>query len=213
MAEQDEQLEAFKQWWKKNWPSLVLGIGLALLIVAGWQYWQNKQAADAAAARQGFDTVISALQNPDPDERESTLEMAVNSLQNDYASSSYAVFASLVAASHYMEQGNPQEAVAQLEWANERAEGGSMLLVIQKRLARAHLDAGNEDAALAVLDGVDSPGKFEPLLLEIRGDIHRIRGEQSDAREAYQRARDLMDEESRDRLLALKLADLAGEED
>ena len=41
MRTEEEQIEAIKQWWKKNGSSLLIGVGLALAIVFGWQAWQN----------------------------------------------------------------------------------------------------------------------------------------------------------------------------
>ncbi|MDX1590073.1 MAG: tetratricopeptide repeat protein [Oleiphilaceae bacterium] len=214
MAEQDEQLEAFKRWWKKNWPSLALGVALAVLILGGWNYWQNKQAADQAEARQGFDTLVSALSREDMEERRSTLEFALNSLKENHEDNVYAVFAAMAAASYYMEEGEPGAAASELEWAMNRAGEEPLPLVIRERLARAWLAAGEQDKALEVINSVSEPGAFAPLFLELEGDIHRARGDNGQAREAYKAAMEAMGKDVNDRLLDIKLADLAvAEED
>jgi len=209
VAEQDEQLEAFKRWWKKNWPSLALGIGLALLIVAGWQYWQNKQETDRAAARQGFETMVGALSNPDEEERRATLEYALDALKTEHRRSVYAVFSAMVAASYYMEEGEPEVAATELKWALDNAKDDPLPLVIRERLARAQITAGDEEAALATIDAIDDKGKFEALFLELKGDIYRVRGDYAEARQAYKAALDSLSEGQVDRLLELKIADLA----
>lgn len=213
MAEQDEQLEAFKRWWKKNWPSLAMGIGLAVLILAGWQYWQNQQAQDRAASRQSFENMVAALSVEDPQERRQSVEFSLNNLKERHEKSVYATFGAMVAASFYMEEGEPGEAAYELEWAKDRAGDDPLPLVIRERLARALLAAGEEDQALTVIQGVTDPGKFAPLFLELKGDIHRARGEAGAAREAYQSAQDAMGEGQSDRLLQIKLADLATAEE
>ena len=38
MAEEDEQWEAFKRWWKQNGSSVLMGIAMVGLGIAGWQY-------------------------------------------------------------------------------------------------------------------------------------------------------------------------------
>lgn len=207
--EQDEQLEAFKRWWKKNWPSLAMGVGLAVLILAGWQYWQNHQASEKAAARQGFNTLVSALSGENVEERRATLESALNSLKENHEENVYSVFAAMAAASFYMEEGEPEQAARELEWARDRAGEAPLPLVIRERLARAWLAAGEEDKALEVISAVTDPGEFAPLFLELEGDIHRARGDEAQARKSYQAAMAAIGEDINDRLLAIKLADLA----
>lgn len=213
MAQDDEQVEALKRWWKDNWHSLVTGLAIALLIVAGWQYWENKQAADRAAARQGFDTIINALSNPDPDERLSTMEYTLDDLKDNYSSSVYSVFAAMVAANIYMDEGKPVQATDQLRWALEQAGDEPLPRVIRLRLARAQHASGEHETALQTLGELSDAGRFQPLYRELEGDIHLAVGHDAEAREAYRQARDAMDEGVNDRLLELKLADLATEEE
>ncbi len=213
MAQDDEQVEALKRWWKNNWQSLVTGLAIALLIVAGWQYWQNQQAADRAAARQGFDTIIDALSNPDPDERLSTMEYTLDELQENYSGSVYSVFAAMVAANIYMEEGSPEQAADQLRWALEQAGDEPLPRVIRLRLARALHAAGDNEAALETLEELSDAGRFQPMYRELEGDIHIAMGNESEARDAYEQARDALDEGVSDRLLELKLADLATSEE
>lgn len=213
MAADDEQLEALKRWWQKNWQSIVLGLALAILIVAGWQYWQNKQAADRAAASRGFDTVINALGNPDATERLATMEFALDDLKQNYSRSPYAVFAAMVAASVYMEEEAPEKAAAELSWALERAGDEPLPKVIRLRLARAYHAAGDHESALATLEEGSVSGRFEPLYRELEGDIHVALGNNSAALKAYEQARDALEEGMNDRLLDLKLAEVAAAED
>ncbi len=213
MAADDEQVEALKRWWQKNWQSLVLGIALAVLLVAGWQYWQNKQAADRAAASQAFDTVITALSSPDAEERMATMEFALDELKQNYSRSPYAVFAAMVAASVYMEEGSPEKAADELSWALERAGDEPLPRVIRLRLARAYHTAGDHESALATLEGGPGKGRFEPLYRELEGDIHLAQGNEEAALRAYRQARDALEEGVSDRLLELKLAELSASED
>ena len=213
MAQDDEQVEALKRWWQNNWQSLVTGLAIALLVVAGWQYWQNKQAADRAAARQGFDTIINALSNPDADERLSTMEYTLDELKDNYASSVYSVFAAMVAANIYMDEGEPDRAADQLRWALGQAGDEPLPRVIRLRLARAQHAAGDHEAALQTLKQVSDAGRFQPLYRELEGDVHIAMGNDAAARDAYERARDAMEEGVSDRLLELKLADLATAEE
>ena len=209
MAEEDEQWEAFKRWWKQNGSSVVLGIAIVLLGIAGWQYWENRQAAARAEARQGFDSVISALQSEeDTEKRLSSMEYALDNLKDSQPDSPYAVFSAMVAASVYMEESRPEDASDELAWALEQAQGEPLPRVIRLRLARARLASEDYEGALSALEGIDSAGEFSPLFHELKGDVHHAMGDEDAAREAYQAAREAHGEDVSDRLLELKLSDL-----
>ncbi|MGM0449603.1 MAG: YfgM family protein [Pseudomonadota bacterium] len=209
MAEEDEQWEAFKRWWKKNGSSVILGIAIVLLGIAGWQYWENHQAAARAEARQGFDSVISALQSDkETEERLSSMEYALDNLKDNQPGSPYAVFSAMVAASIYMEESRPEDATAELEWALEQAEGEPLPRVIRLRLARAQLANEDFESALSSLEGIEDTGEFAPLFHELKGDAHHAMGDEDAAREAYEAAREAHGEDVNDRLLELKLSDL-----
>ena len=47
---EEEQLEALKKWWKENGRSILLGLLLGVLIIAGWRGWQAYQANRAESA-------------------------------------------------------------------------------------------------------------------------------------------------------------------
>ncbi|KAA8981937.1 MULTISPECIES: YfgM family protein [Gammaproteobacteria] len=210
MAEEDEQWEAFKRWWKQNGSSVLMGIAIVVLGIAGWQYWEAREASARAEARQGFDSVISTLQSDkETEERLSTMEYALDNLKDSQPDSPYTVFSAMVAASVYMEESRAEDAVEELEWALEQAGGQPLPRVIRLRLARAQLASGEAEGAIATLEGLEDAGEFAPLFHELRGDAHHAAGNEDAAREAYQAARESHGEDVNDRLLEIKLSDLA----
>ena len=44
LLSEDEQVEAIKQWLKKNGPGIVAGIAIGLAAIGGWRWWQNYQS-------------------------------------------------------------------------------------------------------------------------------------------------------------------------
>ena len=40
---EEEQVAALKDWWKENGTSVITGVIAAVLIVAGWNFWQSHQ--------------------------------------------------------------------------------------------------------------------------------------------------------------------------
>ncbi|XOZ34346.1 YfgM family protein [Halomonadaceae bacterium KBTZ08] len=210
MAEEDEQWEAFKRWWKQNGSSVVMGIAIVVLGFAGWKYWEAREAAARAEARQGFDSVISALQSEkETDKRLSSMEYALDNLKDSQPDSPYAVFSAMVAASIYMQESRPGEAVDELSWALEQAQGDPLPRVIRLRLARAQLASDDREGALSTLEGIEEAGEFAPLVHELKGDAHHALGNDKAAVQAYQAAREAQGDDVNDRLLEFKLNDLA----
>lgn len=212
MAE-DEELEAFKQWWKRNGQSILFGIAIAVLAVAGWQYWQSQQAAARAEARQAFDSVIGTLSSEqDREERLATMEYSLDNLKDKYPDNPYAVFSAMIGAGVYMEEGDAEAAAGELEWALDQADQPPLPKVIRLRLARARFAQGDYEAVVDALQTDTEAGEFKPLYLELEGDALHAMGDDQGAREAYRKAREALGEEGNDRLLELKLSDLVAPE-
>lgn len=210
----EEQIEAIKEWWKKNGSSLLIGIGAALAIVFGWQAWQQQQMDYRTQAASQFSDLINAYTDQSQENRAETVEYIANTLRDDFSDSAYAVYGSLILAKQQlMDQGDTEAAITTLEWtSSQTGPSGPLALMISSRLARAQFDAAQYDAALATLDGVGSAGAFNPILAELRGDILLAQGDKEGALEAYLKARE-QGTRSLGSVLQLKLADLGvGEE-
>lgn len=201
----EEQVQAIKEWWKKNGSSLLIGIGAALAIVFGWQAWQNHQAQERAEAANQFASLLNAFSAGEDQE---TVEFVAETLRNDYAGSAYAIYGNLVlAGQQMMAQKDPAAAADSLTWALEKAaDYPALVMVIRNRLARAQFAAGDYQAALTTLDNAGEAGAFAPVLLELRGDIRLAMGERDAARDAYLAARE--QSQQPDSILELKLSDL-----
>lgn len=206
---EEEQIEAIKNWWKKNGSSILIGVGAALAIVFGWQAWQNHQANQQAEAANAFSSLIEAARQPASEENRGTLAYLADQLKSDHPKTGYAIYASmLLAHQQMMDEDDPAAAQESLRWALERVESGSALeLLVRTRLGRAQFAAGNYDEALATVRGVSDAGNFAPLLAELEGDVLMAMDDREGAREAYIRARDAAGAGAIG-LLQLKLADL-----
>jgi len=202
---EDEQVQAIKDWWKRNGSSLLIGIGAALAIVFGWQAWQNHQAQQRAEAANQFANLLNAFSEGEDQE---TVAFVAETLRSDYAGSAYAIYGNLVLArQQMMAQEDPDAAADSLSWALEKASDyPALTMVIRNRLARAQFAAGNYQAALETLDNAGESDAFAPVFSELRGDIRLAMGDRDAAREAYIVAREQSEESNR--ILELKLSDL-----
>lgn len=210
----EEQVEAIKNWWKKNGSSLLIGIVAALAIVFGWQSWQDSQAEKRSLAATQFSSLVNSLSESDDEKRIETVSYLAKELQADFESSAYTIYATLILAQQQlMDQSDPEAAEASLEWAHARVEPGSALeLIVRSRLAQAQFAASRHDDALETLNGAGETGEFAEIYLELEGDILLAKGDRAAAEEAYRSAREASTT-GQNGILQLKLSDLAVGED
>jgi len=211
---EEEQVQAIKDWWKRNGSSLLIGIGAALAIVFGWQAWQNHQAQQRTEAANQFANLLNAFSNQTDETSDETVAFVAGKLRDDYTDSAYAIYGNLILArQQLMEQGDAEAAVDSLKWALEKAKDHAALeLVVQNRLARAQFAAGQHDEALATIDSVSNAGTFASIFAELKGDVLLAQGDREAAKEAYLAARE-QSSQGRSGILELKLADLGVRED
>lgn len=210
---EEEQVQAIKDWWKKNGSSLLIGIGAALAIVFGWQAWQNHEAQQRTEAANQFANLLNAFSDQADETSGETVAFVAQTLRDDYTDSAYAVYGNLLLARQQLMDGESEAAVESLEWALEKSgEQQALTLVVRSRLARAQFDAGQYDEALATIDGAADADSFSAIFSELRGDILLAQGDRDGARDAYLAARE-QSQQGRSGILELKLSDLGVGED
>lgn len=213
LRSEEEQVAAIKEWWKKNGSALLIGIGAALAIVFGWQAWQQHQAEQVSLAASKYQQLLAAANQSGNEEQEKTISFVANQLQEEHEDSAYAVYGTLILASHqFSEKNDPEAAVDSYKWALARASDGPLKTVINQRLAQAQFAADDAEGALETLRSVDNPGQFKALYAELEGDILRAQGDMDGAREAYLAAREASGPQPNP-ILELKMADMAIGED
>lgn len=210
---EEEQVQAIKDWWKKNGSSLLIGIGAALAIVFGWQAWQNHEAQQRTEAANQFANLLNAFSDQADETSGETVAFVAQTLRDDYTDSAYAVYGNLLLARQQLMDGESEAAVESLEWALEKSgDQQALTLVVRSRLARAQFDAGQYDAALATIDEAADADSFNAIFSELRGDILLAQGDREGARDAYLAARE-QSQQGRSGILELKLSDLGVGED
>ena len=177
---EEQQVEALKTWWKENGTAVIIGALLGIGALGGWRGWgwyQEKQAVNAS------DIFSSVQESMIAGDRASFQEQA-ETLRTDYASTPYAVLATLHEAKAQAEQGELKAAAESLHWAIKHSAQSSIRDVARIRLARVLVADHKLDAAQAVIDQEFSEG-YRSLVHEIQGDILIARGEPEQAKQAY----------------------------
>ncbi|RMG33141.1 MAG: hypothetical protein D6720_12040 [Gammaproteobacteria bacterium] len=180
---EDEQVEALKNWWRDNGRSVVVGVVLGFAIIFGWQGWKAWQKSQGEAASSLFENLLIQVANGN---REGAL-VAGKRLLGEFDGSIYASFAAFEMARLAYEDAKPDSAVGDLEWVEAHAPDAVIADLARVRLARVLLDAGKLDQAEARLKKV-SEGFMPAAVAELEGDLAVRRGDPAAARQAYGRA-------------------------
>jgi predicted negative regulator of RcsB-dependent stress response len=204
--QEQEQVDAFKAWWKDNGKMVILALALAVggfVAVQGWQSYKARQATEAA-------TLYAELTKQVASNDARRINDAAQAVIDKYGSSAYASRAALLAAQANIQAKNPARAKTQLQWVIDHASEDALKDVARLKLTSVLLDEKNYVDALKLLDATH-PDSFIGLYADLKGDVLSAQGKDQEARAAYQQAFDKTDAKSTYRnLIQMKLDALGG---
>ena len=196
---EEEQIQAIKQWWKDNAVSLIAGIVIGILVLAGYRYWTDGKQNQAQQAS----TIYSEILSSGSDKTNQT-----KVLQADFSGTPYAALATLLLAKEYIDSNNIDKAIPQLKWIVENGTNDGIQHIAKQRLARLYLSENDIAAAEALIKGVKAEG-FSDAYNEIRGDINLANKLPVQAKENYRIAlSSLLPGDQRSVVIKMKLDDL-----
>jgi predicted negative regulator of RcsB-dependent stress response len=224
---EEDQVRAIRQWWARNGSSTLIGVGLALAIVFGSQWWQQRNLHNAEEAAALYQQLQQAAERAAGDEVQRTTALHLGEeLRDKQSGKRYGDYASLLLAKLYIEKKDLAAAERELRALVERhpdtAPGKfqqriNALLgrdvdpqlgsLARLRLARVLFADNRADEAATVL-GDPAGGDFEIERQELRGDILRAKGDADGAIAAWERAIELAKDSGGVRLVELKLQEL-----
>ena len=185
--EEQEQLDEFKAWWKKNGSmatSLVLAVLVAYAAWQGYGYYQNTKAVEASALYQTL--VVTELTK--------TTEIKVQSakLMEDFSGTPYAGRAALFAAKANFAAQDSKSAKLQLEWATKNSKESAIKAIASLQLAGILYEEKSYDEANKVLAAITDKG-YIGLKANMQGDVLLAQGKKAEAKKAYQAALEGLD--------------------
>ena len=183
--EEQEQLAAFKAWWKDHGGAIILGATLVCAAIGAWNGWTWYQRSQAAQAAVLYDTLQKAARAND---LKATRD-AAGAILESYPRTTYAPLAALTSAKVHFQAGDLKTARAQLGWVVDHARNAQLRDIARLRLANVLIDDGAPEEALKVLDAKPDPA-FEALFAAARGDVLVLEKKPAEARTAYRSALD-----------------------
>ena len=204
---EEETLAQIKDWWQRNGKPLLLGAVLALVLVFGWQIWQNHQVNQAQNASVVYQQLLgAALEDGEADAAE--VSRLGNLLKKDFAGTHYAQYGSLFVAKVAVESGRLDEAASELRAVVDKPADKTLDELARQRLARVLAAQDKAEEALKLLDGkVDQA--FAASREELKGDLLVQLGRNDDAHAAYTKAKESLSQDAAIGGLQMKLDDLA----
>lgn len=203
---EEEQLDALKRWWKENSKSTLVGLGLGITIILGWNYWQEYKKGQAEQASALYDQLLKASE---ADKKDSAEKLAQR-IQEQFSSTEYAAYTGLLQAKIKVQQGD----VAAARKILEKVGSGSnkeLSNVAKIRLVRLMMANKEYEQALQIINEVDpaTSVSFSGNYDELVGDLYVALDRLDQARTSYQNA---LRNGYQSQFLQLKIDDLTAHE-
>ena len=182
--EEQERIDALKDWWAKwgIWIYAAIGAFLVgVLAVQGWRYYQKSQGEQAEVL---FKSVQKTAQEGAAAKETKKLSEAASAMAEKFPNTFYASEAQLMAAKASFDANDFAAAKKHLQWVADKGPAVHSN-VARIRLASVLLEEKQFDQALKMLDQVKDEA-FTSMAADLRGDILVSQGRRDEARAAYQ---------------------------
>lgn len=180
---EQEQVEALKQWWKNNGTSLIVIIVLAIVFSFAFRYWQQYRYKHEIQASLVYDKLMMTVVQDDM----TLFNQQADILKKDYRHTPYATFAELFAAKKAAAAGNYEAAKQTLTSVMNHAPEDYLRQIARLRLAKILLFQNKASEVISVLSTVDDNAYVAAIEL-LKGDSYKALNRLNLARAAYTRA-------------------------
>lgn len=180
---EQEQIELLKNWIKQYALVILAGMAIAILIITGWRYWQDRQIKILKRASAIYDEMLTVRSQ---NNTAASLVQA-EKLFSHYPNTVYGQMAAFMLARANVVQKDYPEAEKHLNWVLEHGKAPALRQIARLRLARIQIAEDKPELALTTLKKVDDKS-FDGLTDEVRGDAYLAAKDTIKAREAYKLA-------------------------
>jgi predicted negative regulator of RcsB-dependent stress response len=202
---EEQQVEALQKWWKENGTSAMVGLGIGIAAILGWNYWQDYKKEEMSKASAVYDQLLKDVN----ENKTAEVDTVANKLKTEFGSTEYATYSVLMQAKAKVEAGDTQGAKELLQGLANQS--GDLSQLAKLRLVRLYLATGEFEKGLQLIGQVDQKniGGFEGNYDELVGDLYVALDRIDEARTSYEKA---IREGYQSPLLQFKLDDLTAPE-
>ncbi|CAG1770422.1 hypothetical protein BAC3_01038 [uncultured bacterium] len=203
---EEERLEAAQKWWKEHGNSVITGIVLGLVIILGWQKWQEYKIEQAGITSGIYAKLLKAVETKNNAE----VDKLAAQIQTEFPKSDYAQFSALYQAQIKV-QNNDLAGAKDILTKVSTSPNKEISNVAKIRLARIMLANKEYEQGLKLVNDVDpaSSAAFANNYDELVGDLYVALGRLDQARTSYQQA---LHNGAKSPLLQMKIDDLTAPE-
>jgi predicted negative regulator of RcsB-dependent stress response len=194
---EEQQVEAIKGFWKENGTAIIVGIGIGLAGLFGWQQYNDMVIEDKETQSIAFQRILESIDSEDG-------MLKAEAFTKEHSDSGYALLTSLVAAQKAVEDKDFDAAKLHLNMAVSNSPNVAVADLAKIRLARVESQLGDTAGALATLDSVQSIS-YRDQVQEVKGDIYVATKEFDKAKAAYDA---VLAEQPQNRIVEMKLSNL-----
>lgn len=180
---EQEQIELLKNWVKQYSMVILSGVAIALVLMTGWHYYQQRRTNILNHASSVFDEMLTMrLQN-----KEGPVDVQANKLFTHYPRTAYGPLSALMLARDAVVKKNYPAAQTHLNWVINNSGTPAIRQIARLRLSRLLIAEQKPADSLTLLNVVDDQS-FNGLIDEVRGDAYAAMKNTASARQAYKQA-------------------------
>ncbi|MCX7074885.1 MAG: tetratricopeptide repeat protein [Methylococcales bacterium] len=181
---EEQQVEALQKWWKENSTASLIGLGIGIAVILGWNQWQDHKKEQLSKASAVYDQLLKNVN----ENKVSDIETVATKLKSEFGSTEYATYSLLLQAKTKVEAGDLAGAKELLQGLANQSIDLSQLAKL--RLVRLFLATGEYEKGLQLIGQVDqkSAAGFSDNYDELVGDLYVALDRIDEARTSYEKA-------------------------
>jgi predicted negative regulator of RcsB-dependent stress response len=181
---EEQQVEALQKWWKENSTSAMVGLGMAIATILGWNAWLDYKKEEAGKASAVYDQLLKDIN----ENKVSEIDTVATKLKTEFGSTEYATYSILLQAKTKVESGDLAAAKELLQGLANQSSDLNQLAKL--RLVRLYLATGEYEKGLQLIGQVNqkTAAGFEDNYDELVGDLYIALDRLDEARTSYEKA-------------------------
>jgi predicted negative regulator of RcsB-dependent stress response len=202
---EEQQVEALQKWWKENGTAAMVGLGIGIAVILGWNYWQDYKKEQTGKASAVYDQLLKDVNEG----KNAEVDAVAKQLKTEFGSTEYTIYSILLQAKTKVESGDLAGAKELLQGLANQSSDLSELAKL--RLVRLYLATGEYEKGLQLIAQVDqkAAASFSDNYDELVGDLYVALDRIDEARTSYEKA---LHNGYQSPLLQFKLDDLTAPE-
>ena len=181
---EEQQVEALQKWWKENGTSAMIGLGIGIAAILGWNQWLDYKKEQMGKASAVYDQLLKDV----AENKQTDVDTVAQKLKTEFGSTEYAAYSTLLQAKTKVEAGDLVGAKELLQ--NLANQSNDLSQLAKLRLVRLYLATGEYEKGLQLIGQVDQKvaAGFSDNYDELVGDLYVALDRIDEARTSYEKA-------------------------